>query len=86
MRNRGAANPICHKCGGEVMLDAGGFIARADLEGRPDMLFVVYCQGCGEQANALAQERGTVSLTPLSEVQKPSRRSRSRPLTRRAGG
>lgn len=86
MRSRGVANPVCHKCGGEVLPDGGGFIGRADLEGRPDMLFVVYCQDCGEQSNALAHERGTIGLTPLSEVEKPFRRSRSRPLTQRAGG
>jgi len=75
MRNRGVANPICHKCGIEVLLNAGGFIGRADLEGKLDLLFVVYCRRCGEQANVLARERGTAGLTPLSEVQRPFRQS-----------
>jgi hypothetical protein len=86
MRSRGVANPTCYKCGREVTVNAGGFIGRADLVGRPDMLFVVFCRGCGEQANVLARENGTVGLTPLSAVQNPFRRSSPRPLTRRAGG
>jgi len=86
MRRRGVANPICYKCGREVLMDAGGFIGRADLEGRPDMLFVVYCRRCGEQANVLARERGTAGLTPLSEVQRPFRQSRTRYRTRHVTG
>jgi len=78
MHRRRVANPICYKCGSEVLVNGGGFIGRADLEGKPDMLFVVYCRGCGEQANVLARERGTAGLTPLSEVQRPFRQSRLR--------
>ncbi len=86
MRSKGVANPICYKCGKEVLVNNGGFIGRADLTGRPDMLFVVFCRGCGEQANVLAREQGTAGLTPLSEVQNPFRQLRRRPRTRHAGG
>ena len=86
MRRRGVANPICYKCGSEVLVDVGGFIGRADLEGEPDMLFVVYCRPCGEQANVLAREYGTAVLTPLSEVEKPFLQRRRRPRTRYAAG
>jgi hypothetical protein len=72
MRRRSVANPICYKCGSEVAVSAGGFIGRADLEGKPDMLFVVYCRRCGEHANVLARERGTTGLTPLSKYRDPS--------------
>jgi hypothetical protein len=75
MRRRRVDNPICHKCGRKVLVHVAGFIGRADLEGKPDMLFVVYCRRCGEQANVLARERGTAGLTPLSEVQRPLRQS-----------
>ncbi len=77
MHSRGIANPICYKCGREVLVNAGGFIGRADLEGKPDMLFVVYCRKCGKQANALAREHGTVGLTPLSEMQNRFRQHRT---------
>jgi hypothetical protein len=86
MRSKGVANPICNKCGRRVSVNAGGFIGRADLEGKPDMLFVVYCRRCGNQANVLAREHGTAGLTPLSEVQEPFRHSRPRPRTRHAAG
>ena len=55
MHSRRVANPICYKCGSEVLVNGGGFIGRADLAGKPDMLFVVYCRRCGEQANILAR-------------------------------
>jgi hypothetical protein len=75
MHRRGVDNPICHQCGMEVPVNVAGFIGRADLEGKPDMLFVVYCRRCGEQANVLARERGTAGLTPLSKVQRPRRQA-----------
>lgn len=80
------ANPICHKCGSEVLVNVGGFIGRADLAGKPDVLFVVYCWQCGERANVLAREHGTAVLTPLSEVEKPFLQRRRRPRTRYATG
>ena len=86
MRRTGVANPICYKCRSEVLVHVGGFIARADLEGKPDMLFVVYCRQCGEQANVLARENGAAELTPLSEVEKPFPPPRRRPRTRYAAG
>ena len=75
MHSRRVTNPICYKCGCEVFVNRGGFIGRADLEGKPDMLFVVYCQKCGKQANG---EHDIARLTPLSEVQRPFRLSRPR--------
>jgi hypothetical protein len=86
MESEDAANPVCCKCGREVLVNAGGFIGRAEREGRPDLLFVVYCQGCGEHCNALAREPGFAGLTPLSEVQRSFRPYRRRPRTRHAGG
>jgi hypothetical protein len=77
---------ICCKCGREVLVNFGGFIGRAELEGRPDMLFVVYCQSCGENYNAMAKERGAAGLTPLAEVQRPLRPYRRRTRTRNANG
>jgi hypothetical protein len=86
MHRRGVANPICYKCGSEVLINVGGFIGRADLAGKPDVLFVVYCRQCGEQANVLAREYGTAVLTPLSEVEKPVPQRGRRPRTRYAAG
>lgn len=84
MSERGGG-PICHKCGAEIADYAGGFIGRADLVGKPDFLFVVYCQACGEQSNSQAQKSGAQKLAPLSKTREPFRRPRA-PRVRGAAG